>query len=63
MALSDLLLEIGGDDRWVVIGRWVIGITRHAFDSGVFEADAKAIVDSIDDVLDIVPVWVRGEVS
>ena len=60
MALPDLLLEIGGDDRWVVIGRWVIGITRHAFDSG---ADAKAIVDSIDDVLDIVPVWVRGEVS
>ena len=41
----------------------MIGITRHAFDSGVFKADAKAIVDSIDDVLDIVLVWVRGEVS
>ena len=48
---------------WSLAGRWVIGFTRRAFDSGVFEADAKAIVDSIDDVLDTVPVWVRGEVS
>ena len=47
MALPDLLLEIGGDDRWVVIGRWVIGFTRCAFDSGVFKDDAKANVDSM----------------